>query len=134
MKVSVRTQYDSGRANLVDCIRSGLALTGESSAQVIEFHLATKFGVKMEDVPASPAGFIGGLLSVFGEGAKPMLLSIKRELLLCSQDGVELSPLMDAVTSALQAKPGPALYLGRREAGQVAESLPIAGGIRKKGV
>ena len=95
-------------------MKSGLALTGDAGAGVIEYHLEARFGVKLADVPREPAKFVEGLLAMFGEGAKPIFLSILRELLLCSYRGVEFTPLVSALTGALRAQPPQAMYLGRR--------------------
>lgn len=103
MEVSARTAHGSGKSALVDCLRSGLALTGVANADVIEYHLAARFGVKLEDVPDQPSRFVETMLETFGEGAKPIFLSILRELLLCSSRGVEFAPLSAALTRALGA-------------------------------
>lgn len=113
MRVSASTSYRGDRSNLVDCVKSGLSLTGEASASVIEYHLSSRFGIALEDVPADPTQFIDGMLTMFGEGAKPIFLSIIRELLLCSYRGIEFSPLVSALTGALKVDSPPASYLGR---------------------
>ena len=101
MKVSVTTEYHDGKASMAECIRSGLALVGDTSADVIVYHITSRLGLGLDELPDNPLAFVGALKEMFGEGAKPIFLSILRELLMCSYRGVEFSPLAMTLADAL---------------------------------
>jgi hypothetical protein len=118
MRVTASTEYANEKTNLTDCIRSGLALTGRTGADVILYHLEVRHGLKLEDVPKNPRKFAAAMGDMFGDGAKPIFLAILRELLLCSYRGVEFTPLAAALTDALgKSPPAGRAYLGKAAGG-----------------
>jgi hypothetical protein len=115
METVFETKVDE-HARLVECVRGGLAMVGQTSSQVIIYHLEREKGVALDDVPDEPGRFVVALSEMFGEGAKPIFLSILRELLVCSPKGVEFSPLAAALTEGLSMiHPGRKQYLGARK-------------------
>ena len=90
------------KARVIESVRSGLASVGVDSKVVLHI-LATKHGIKPEQIPERPELFAQALVSMFGTGSKQVILAILRELLVCSYEGVEFSPLAVALTEALGA-------------------------------
>jgi hypothetical protein len=92
------------QTRLLECVRSGLSTVGETGAEVVLFHIESQMGLKTEEIPDQPVKFVDSLGEIFGEGAKPIVMSILRELLLCSYRGVEYSELAAALTGALASR------------------------------
>lgn len=88
------------RARVIESVKSGLASVGVQTPVILHI-LASKHGIKPEQIPERPELFASALVSIFGEGSKQVILAILRELLVCSYEGVEFSPLVVALTEAL---------------------------------
>ena len=80
-----------------------MASVGVDSTVVLHL-LAVKHGIKPEQIPDRPAQFARALAVMFGTGSKQVILAILRELLVCSYEGVEFSPLATALTEGLGAQ------------------------------
>ncbi|MDG7007206.1 MAG: hypothetical protein JRN06_03045 [Nitrososphaerota archaeon] len=88
------------KARVIESVKSGLASAGVDSKVVLHL-LAVKHGIKPEQIPERPAQFAHALAVMFGTGSKQVILAIMRELLVCSYEGVEFSPLAIALTEGL---------------------------------
>ena len=88
------------RARVMESVRSGLAAVGLDAGVVLK-QLSSKYGFRLDQVPERPGLFADALYTAFGDGAKPIVLSILRELFVCSYEGVEFSPLAVALTETL---------------------------------
>lgn len=88
------------KARVIESVKSGLASVGVQTPVVLHI-LATKHGIKPEQITERPELFASALVAIFGEGSKQVILAILRELLVCSYEGVEFSPLAVALTEAL---------------------------------
>ena len=97
-----RVRLDN-KARVIESVKSGLASVGVDSKVVLHL-LATKHGIKPEQIPERPELFASALVAMFGTGSKQVILAILRELLVCSYEGVEFSPLAVALTEALGAQ------------------------------
>ena len=75
------------KARVIESVRSGLASVGVDSKVVLHI-LATKHGIKPEQIPERPELFAQALVSMFGTGSKQVILAILRELLVFSYEGV----------------------------------------------
>ncbi len=99
MSVPVRVKLDN-KARVLESVRSGLVSVGVDSN--VAFHLlAARHNIKPEQIPERPELFAKALVAIFGTGSKQVILAILRELLICSYEGVEFSPLVVALTEAL---------------------------------
>lgn len=90
------------KARVIESVKSGLASVGVDSKVVLHL-LASKHNIKPEQIPERPELFAQALVAMFGTGSKQVILAILRELLVCSYEGVEFSPLAVALTEALGA-------------------------------
>ncbi|MGA2874274.1 MAG: hypothetical protein ABSE82_01935 [Nitrososphaerales archaeon] len=64
----------------LECIDRALASLGESSRQVIYWHLNILYGIKRTDVPKNPQKFRECLESIFGSGASALEILIEMEI------------------------------------------------------
>ena len=115
------------KARVIESVKSGLASVGVDSKVVLHL-LATKHNIKPEQISERPELFAQALVAMFGTGSKQVILAILRELLVCSYEGVEFSPLAVALTEALGSQ---ASLISPRK---IAEEREIAERREKAGV
>jgi hypothetical protein len=103
MSVTVNVQSEARDAPIIECVKSGIGVVGENSSAVILYHMETRLGMKTADIAANPNRFVWALVSMFGEGAKPIFRSIMGELLVRSVKGLEFSKFAAALVTAIES-------------------------------
>ena len=63
---------------LIEAIDEGLSLLGESSKQVVYFHLEKTFKMNRQDIPYKIEEFIAAIERIFGSGAKILEIKIMK--------------------------------------------------------
>ena len=65
---------------LLEAVDEGLSTVGESSKQVIYFHLEKTFNIKRQDIPQKIEEFADAIEKIFGLGAKVLETQIMEQL------------------------------------------------------
>ena len=92
--LEVQRSYDFNEI-LLEAIDSALSLLGDSSKQVVYFHLEENFNVKKQDIPEKIEEFTVAIERFFGHGAKILEIEIIKNLFVKIGNGFEYFPEKD---------------------------------------
>ena len=86
---------------ILECVDRGMALLGESSKQVVYWHLGVLYNMRRIDIPRNPQKFKKSLESIFGLGASILERAIVTEIRSAFDIPDEVESLEQAIKLAM---------------------------------
>lgn len=69
-------------ALIMECVKRGMGVLGESGTAAILYHVEAQFGLGLVEIPHNPLGFVSSMRYMFGVQAKIIVRAIVEEMRL----------------------------------------------------